>query len=359
MMIKKNIKMILGFLFILIFIQKCTTINITSASIFKKKEYETYNYLKDGVNSEKFQLERISENAYNLIGYDEIGNYFIVYGDEKITKINSVGEEQFKIDRLGNVSYANFGSYVFTDSEIYDLTQEKIKVTSLNKIIDFSNKELNKEEFFKLMETYYSKASHVIYANVETFSAKNYKVYLKIENEWLGIYISQNKSTGINFYPTGEIVKKYPEKFKKLLFLKNTVDNVYSTRSSGNEGFSSVPDPVILTKEDDLEYPKYKEIKTSFYQKEKTYGTIAYTSIPVSFIGTSYLKLEINKEVFKFKEKGIKSIGVLSSPKHYLSYYVLPEPFINKSQVSFLKLFYPTNIGASGSKGLYIIKPKK
>jgi len=354
-MTKKNKKMILGCFLLLVFIQKCTPINITSASLFKKKEYENYNYLKDGVNSENFKIERISENGYNLIGYDEIGNYFIVYGDEKITKINNVGEEQFKIDRLGNVSYANFGSYVFTDSEIYDLTQEKIKVTPLNKIIDFSNKELNKEGFFKLMETYYNKASHVVYA----FNTKNYKVYLKIENEWLGIYISRFKSSGINFYPTGEIVKKYPEKFKKLLFLKNTVDNVYSTRSSGNEGFSSVPDSVILTDEMNLEYPKYKEIKTSFYQKDNTYGTIAYTSIPVSFIGTSYLKLEINKEVFKFKEKGIKRIGVLSSPKHYLSYYVLPKRYTNKSKVSFLKLFYPTNIGASGSKGLYIIRPKK
>ena len=29
-----------------------------------------------------------------------------------------------------------------------------------------------------------------------------------------------------------------------------------------------------------------------------------------------------DKEVFKFKEKGIKSIDVLSSPKHYLSYFL-------------------------------------
>ncbi len=356
-MIKKNAKMILGCFLLLVFIQKCTTINITSASLFMKKEYESYNYLKEGINSENSQILKISDSPYNSIAYDEIGNFFIIYGDERIRKINSFGEEEFSVNKSDSISYANLGSYVFTESEVYDLTQKKVKGEEIKQVIDFTKKKLSIDGFFKLMQTYYNKASVVIYANVETFGAKNYKVYLKIENDWLGIYISQNKSHGINFYPSGEIVKRYPEKLKKLIFLKNPVNNRYSTRSSGNESFSSVPDRVVLTMENKLEYPKYGAIKTSFYQKENTYGTIAYTSIPMSFIGTSYLRLKIDKEVFKFKEKGIKSIGFISKAKHYLSYYVLSKAYTEKSEVSFLKLFYPTNSYESGSKGLYIIKP--
>lgn len=355
--IKNNKKMILAIILLLFFIEQFTVINIISSSLFKKSEYDDYTYIYQGVKNNHSEIIRLSESPYNSIMYDEKDNYFIVYGDDEIRKINNKGVEEFLISRNDDVSYANSGKFVFTKDMVYDFSKEIIKGTKIKKVIDVSGEQLELDGFLSLLSNYYQKANTVIYANVETFGAKNHKVYLKIEDEWIGIYISMLKSTGINFYPSGQILKKFPEKFPKLIFLKNPINNVYSSRSSGNENFSSVPDDLKLTKEEEMEYPSNNKINISFYQKERTSGVIAYTSIPVSFKGTAYFDLEIGKEAYKFKEMGIKNIGFSFTVKHDISYYVLPEKYLKKSEVSFLKVFPSSNLHKTDSKGLYVVRP--
>ena len=74
-MIKKNKIMILGFVLLVFFIEKCTVINIISSPLFKNSKYDKYSYLQDGLNTGKTEVIRISESPYNAIGYDEKGNY--------------------------------------------------------------------------------------------------------------------------------------------------------------------------------------------------------------------------------------------------------------------------------------------
>ena len=354
-MIKNKKLMILAFILLVFFVEKCTVINIVSSSLFKKSEYDSYTYLYEGVDNSNSEIVRISESPYNAVMYDDKENYFIVYGDYEIRKINSRGVESFFIEKQDDVSYSNLGAYVFTDTIAYDLSQETIIKTKIKKIIQASNEQLKLPGFLNLLGQYYQKASTVVYANVDNYNAKNYKVYLKIEEDWIGLYISKNNSTGINFYSSGEIVKKFPEKFQHLLFMKNPVNNVYSTRSSGNENFSSLPDELMLTTEETLEYPINKKIDISFYQKEKKLGVIAYTGIPISFRGTAYFNLKIGKEEYKFKEMGAKNLGF--TLKHYISYYVLPKKYVKNSEVSFLKVFPSSSLLETGSKGLYVVRP--
>ncbi|WP_289046379.1 hypothetical protein [uncultured Olleya sp.] len=331
--------MILAFILLIIFIEKCTVINIMSPTVFKKSKYNNYNYIHQGVANNNSEIVRVSDSPYNAIMYNEEENYFIIYGDEKIRKINSKGIQEFSIERNDNVSYANSGTYVFTENMVYDLSDKLITKTKIKKVIQASGEQLKLNKFLKLLSSYYQKANTVIYANVETFGAKNHKVYFKIDHDWIGIYISKIESNRINFHPSGEILKTFPEKRQHLLFLKNPVNNVYSSRSAGNETFSSVSNDLILTKEEEIEYPNNKNIKVAFYQKEKTLGVIAYTGIPTSFRGTAYFNLKINKEEYNFKEMGTNNIGFFNKVKHDISYYVVPNKFRKKTQVSFFKSF--------------------
>ncbi len=359
-MIKKYKYMLLWGFLLLVFIQKCTTINIMSNSLFKKKEYDSYPALKEGVYSEKSEILKISESSYNSISYDEKGNYFILNSGNDIIKINNLGEIVFNIERTDNISFSDLGSYIFTEEAVYDLTKKEVKQTILKKVIKASGNQLELAGFLNIIEDYYHKASIVIYANTETYGAKNYKVYFKIDNDWFGIYISKKEAdnNGIKFYSKGKILTKYPEKYTKLILLKNPENNKYATWSSGDEQFSGTPDFVDVSKENKLIYPKYEGIKSHFYQKQNTHGTIVYTNIPVSFMGTIYLELKIKNEVFKFKEQGIKYVGSFLNPVHYVSYYVLPKIYTDKNSVSFLKVFYPSNAFDADNKGLYVIKPK-
>ena len=78
--------------------------NITSASIFKKKEYNNYSYLKNGIESEHYQIKRISEEPYSAIVYDPLDNFFIVYGPRKIQKISAEGKEEIEFSNSNDVS---------------------------------------------------------------------------------------------------------------------------------------------------------------------------------------------------------------------------------------------------------------
>lgn len=355
--LKSNKKMILAIILLVVFIEQFTVINIKGSSLFKKREYNNYTYIYQGVSNSDSELIRLSKSPYNSIMYDEIGNYFIVYGDDQIRKINSKGVEEFVISRNDDVSYANSGTFVFTKDEVYDLSQPTIKKTKIKKVIEANGEQLELNGFLNMLSHYYQKATTVIYANVETFGAKHYKVYLKIENNWIALYISKKKSKGIRFYPSGELLKKFPEKFQKLIFLKNPVNNTYSSRSSGNETFSSMSYNFKLTKEDELEYPSNKNINISFYEKKNRSGVVAYTSIPTSFMGPAYFNLKIRNKVFNFKEIGIKNVSSLFTIKHYISYYVIPKKYFTKSEVSFLKVFPNTDLHHTGSEGLYVVRP--
>jgi len=206
-----NKKMILAFILLIVFVEKCTVINIMSSSLFKKKAYNNYTYLHQGVKNVDSEIVKISESPYNSIMYDEKENYFIIYGDYDIRKINNNGVEEFLISRTDDVSYANSGRFVFAKNMVYDLSQASVTKTKINNIIYPSGEQLELNGFLNLLNQYYQKANTVIYAK-ETSVAKNHKVYLKIENEWIGVYLSKLESSGINFYPTGKILQKISRK---------------------------------------------------------------------------------------------------------------------------------------------------
>lgn len=351
----KNKKMILAFIVLIVFIEKCTVINILSPSLLKKSKYDDYTYLYEGVTTTNSEIIRISESPYNAIAYHEKENYFIVYGDDKISKLNSRGVENFSIDIQEGVCFADFGAFVFTDTKVYDLSQEIIKEIKIKKIIHATEEQVKLKGFLNLLNQYYNKASKVLY--IATYDPDNHKVFLKIGNDWIGLYISKKNSFGINFHSNGEILKKFPEKYKRLIVLKNPVNEVYSTRSSGSETFSSLSYDVAPSKEEELDYPKNKKITISYYQKEKTLAVFPYTSIPVSFRGDAYFNLKIGNELYKFKEMGVKSVGFSFTIAHDISYYVLPKKYNKNSAVSFLKVFPSSSLRETGSKGLYVVRP--
>ena len=93
----------ISLLLLLVFFEKCTVINITS--LFKKKEYDNYPYLYEDVTNTNFEIVRLSESPYHTIAYDEKKNYFIIYGDDEIRKINSLGADLFSLKKTDDLKF--------------------------------------------------------------------------------------------------------------------------------------------------------------------------------------------------------------------------------------------------------------
>ncbi len=131
----KKIPLYIFLLLLFIFIlDQCTTINITSAGIFKKKEYDSYKYLKDGVESEKYILKKISSGNYSgTVLYDPKNNFFTLRNHEGFRKINAEGEVEILIKYEDNIDFPFRTHYIFTDSLVYDLSKEKVESESFKK----------------------------------------------------------------------------------------------------------------------------------------------------------------------------------------------------------------------------------
>ncbi|QQY83149.1 hypothetical protein JJL45_03910 [Tamlana sp. s12] len=349
--------MILALIVIVLIIQKCTVLDLSPLALVNKNKYTDYKYLHEGVRNPNTEIVKVSDTPYNTIGYDEKHNYFVVYSDDHIHKINSAGVEIFKIAKH-NTSFTELGPYIFENDSVYDLTEKYIGKTEIKEVIPFSIETHHEDNFTKLLEQYYHKASAVYYANVGPYGPEHLKIYLKTANTWTLLNILKKGYTfGESYGGYDNFLKAFPEKYQRYIYLKNPVNQVYSSRNAGSETFSSIPDDITLTMEDSLEYPEHKNIKVSYFKKQKVASVIAYTGIPVSFSGPAYINIKISGNVFKVKEMGHKSAGISFGIQHFISYYMLPKNFEKQSNISFLKIFPSASNLNSGSEGLYVIRP--
>ena len=117
-------------IFTLLFIEKCSLINLSTADIFRPKSYKNFKGLLDTVQSKNYEIVLIDGDFPIL--YDSIKNEFYLSNKNGLTKIDANGNILFKANLSAEkyttvFDFENFTPYVFTDRGVYDFTGDNLK----------------------------------------------------------------------------------------------------------------------------------------------------------------------------------------------------------------------------------------
>lgn len=362
-----QIILIAAFLLILLFLDRCTALNISSASLFKNKKFDTFKYLKDGISSDNFELVRIKNARYPIL-YDTIHNNFYINCHNGLYKINSKGEVIFKdsiFESENNTltDFMNHSYYVFTENAVYDYSKQEIKAEKFLKSYN-ENGDLKVAEWSAIFKDLYKKATVVIYESDRyTYDKCHcYPIYFKVNNDWSVLYsgsfdseFSQSNFDYDNYI--GQVdLKNFPPKFNKLIALRDNDRKMFSDKKNTDDDFLEMY-YTVHADEQKLDYHSKDKLEKLFFYKEIIDSEAAYTSVPLSFGGIAYYELKIDNQPIYFKEHASKDVG-WGKFESNLYLFQVPEKVRSKTQVRFLDFRYQSNIYQSGSEDLYIIKRK-
>lgn len=76
---------------IFLFLDRCTSVNISTSSLFQNSKYNNFKYLKDGVSSENYEILRLENTNYPIL-YDTLQNTFYINCGDGICKIDGDGK---------------------------------------------------------------------------------------------------------------------------------------------------------------------------------------------------------------------------------------------------------------------------
>ncbi len=361
---KSMIPITIYILVALFILQQCTSINITSASIFKSSKLDTYPYLKDGVISDDYTIQRLPSRYDPKITYNATHNFFLVEGDDYFKKIDGNGNELITIKKEehkdGHTELATFTHYLFNENGVYDLSEEDIKEVLFKEIIN-QDRSLEPKTWIQLFDEYYKAAQVVVFGEELPYKDKQdqgFPVYFRIGKEWTKLFTKRNelRARGIDALKYNH--KGYPPKFTRTIVLKDSSQKTFSNNEQEHY-VHLYENKESSIKNYAFKYNNTSKIKSIFFEKEFVYATLAggYTPIPISYTGTAYYKLKIKNSTLRFKEKAIKPI--FKGLENHFYWYILPDAYFQNTDVSFLKFQYPSNHNNSGSNGLYIVKKIK
>lgn len=372
---KKNICfLIVSALLVLLFLDRCTTHNISTNDFFKPKWYKNFKSLIEKPQSENYEI--LPVNGTFPILYDSINNDYYVSNNKGLTKYNYLGniiisDDLAKEKYTSVFDFANFIPYVFAENGVYDFSGKKLVYTKFSQILNFKN-EIKDSDFKILFEKYYKDAEMVVYDTNRNFDylAENYPMYFKIKNYWILLFsqkgdyrFTHSGSNKLENDTIGQIdFLNFPAKFadKRLIVLKNQKSGIYSTKQIGEK----IDDDYLkmyytqLLKEQKLDYQTSNSIELLSRKKDEYYFTGGFFDFPdwvfPSFINTAYFQVAYNNESLFFKEKAIKYFKD-SKCKNDLYLYELPKHLRTKSKVAFLH--YDINIGGYMNDSTGIVEP--
>jgi len=352
-MMKKDTRYLIGICLLIMFLESFTTLNILSTITFNTKKFKTYKYLKEGVSSEQYVIERISDASNQTLLYDTLNNTFMVSNIVNLKIIDKFGEIINDIKLTDEINVPFRTHYAFGDTFLYDLSLNELKKEYFKEVIK-PPKDMSSNEWIDIFKNYYDKASIVIYGNSLT-SKENKRIFFKVDADWILLYMGGRYHLKGDWW-SEHTFKGYPAKYNKLILLKDQQNKLYAD-------FQDTTDAQVRRnygRRFDEKRLKYKalKIKQQAFRKKIIYETIVYTSIPSSVGGTAYYSLKKGKDIIYLKENAVRPVFFLSKVDNYLESYSIPQKFNDKSDISFLKCVYPSNINSSGSKGLYLVKKK-
>ncbi len=374
-------------LLVLLFLDRCTTHNITTNDFFRPKCYKNFKSLMEKPQSKNYEILPVT-GSFPIL-FDSISNEYYLSNNQGLTKYNHLGnviisDDLAKEKYTSVFDFVNFIPYVFAEKGVYDFSGKKLVYTEFSQILNSKN-EIKDSDFKILFEKYYKDAEMAVYDTNRNFDylAENYPMYFKIKNNWILLFsqkgdyrFTHSGSNDAENDTIGQIdFLNFPAKFagKRLIVLKNQKNGIYSTKQIGEK----IDDDYLkmystqLLKEQKFNYQSSNSIELLSRKKDEYYFTGSYFDLPEwfspSFINTAYYQVTYNNENLFFKEKAIKYFKD-SKCKNDLYLYELPKHLRTKSKVAFLD--YAINIGGYRNDstdivepiikngGLYILKPK-
>lgn len=386
---KLTIISIISAALVLIFIDRCTTIDLTTADIFRPSSYENFKALKDRPQSEHYEI--VPAKGDFPVLYDQSQNEFYLSNGQGLTKYDGDGNLIISND-LAHEEYtsifdfANFVPYVFAKNGVYDFSGKRLIYYRFSEILNVKN-EISDQEFKSIFETYYRTAELVLYdsdRNIE-YGRDCYPMYFKIKNRWILLFskkgdfrFSHQGSDNFENDTIGQIdFVGFPAKLsnKRLRVLKDAKNGVYSISKLGME---EITDDYLnkfytqILPERKMDYGTDDNITLLSHRKDEYYSTGNVFSLPnwisPSFMNTGFYELKYNQEKLYFQEKAIKLFSEKNIQDN-LFLYELPKNYRSRSKLAFLH--YTLNVGGYmndstdlvepiiKNAGLYIIKPKK
>ncbi|MEO5910131.1 MAG: hypothetical protein ABIP95_04540 [Pelobium sp.] len=385
---KVLITLMITVLVILLFMDRCTTYNLTTADVFRSKSLLESKSLTAQPQSENYEIVPLIGDFPVL--YDSVKNEFYLSNKQGLSKYDHLGNLMFS-DDLANEKYtsvfdfANYTPYVFAENGVYDFSGSQLIYHKLYEVLNSKN-ELQDTDFKKTFEKYYQNAELVIYEtdrNLE-FEQDTKPMYFRIKGKWSLLFsqkgdfrFSHLQNEELETDTIGQIdFKDFPPKFadKRLMVLKDEENGIYATKQIGeiiDDAYLKMYYTQIL-KEQKFDYKTTDAVELVSRKKEEYYFTGSFIDLPEwvspSFINTGYFKLSYRNENLFFKEKAVKYFKD-SKCKNDLYLYELPKHLRSKSKIAFLH--YAINVGgytndSTGNvdpiiknAGLYLVKPKK
>jgi hypothetical protein len=347
------------FVTIIIFTKQCTPVNISIGKILKSRDYSKYKSLKDVPNSKNYEI--IPIDADFPIFYDSIQNVFYLTKDYSsgLCRIDGQGNIIYRDSLLGKednslMDFENHSYFVFTKKGVYDYSQKNIKLEKMDTVIN-KDQNVNEGEWDEIFEDLYKHAKIVIYESDRLGFEKCEcsPIYFKMKDRWILLYTRgyESRLTSMNMDLNSTYGKvnftKFPAKFPKLILLKDSYSNVYSSRNLEDDKYFKTYFSITLD-EEKLDYEEGTNINMDFYEKDDYYSLGNPFDLPrwmlSTYIGTAYYSVQLKNENVYIKEKEIKYKG---NVKNNFSCFEVPSKFKNRAKVNFL--YYKKTV----SKGLF------
>ena len=373
---------------VLFFVDRCTTVNLTTADIFRPESYDHFKNLTQKPQSKSYEI--IPAKGSFPVLYDSVNNVFYIRNGQGLTKYDAVGNviisnDLSKEKYTSTFDFANFVPYVFAQNGIYDFSGKTLFYSKFSQVLNAEN-ELSDQDFKSIFETNYRNADLVIYdTNRNVDSEKDCQpMYFKIKNEWILMFsqkgdyrFSHQGSNDVKNDTIGQIdFLGFPSKFadKRLMVLKDSKNAIFSIRQMGKEDITDDYLDTYYTqilKERKTDYSTNDNVKLLSRRKDDYYFTGNPFGLPdwvsPSFMNTGFFRLNYRGEHIYFKEKAVK-MSSDSKVQNDFYIYELPQKYRAKSKLAFLH--YSLDVGGYmndstqvvepiiRNAGLYIIKPK-
>ncbi|WP_292008455.1 hypothetical protein [Chryseobacterium sp.] len=392
MMNPRNIKillfLIIGIVCALAFLDRCTTVNITTSDLFRPKSYQYFKELTQSPESQNYEIVK-AQGSFPIL-YDSIKNEFYLKNFKGLTKYDSSGNIIISNDLRNEkftsaFDFANFIPYVFTDKGVYDFSGKKLIYIAFSKILNAQD-EMTEENFVSEFRKQYHGAELVFYDRERNGDddQRGFPIYFRIKDQWILLF-SKKEDFTLKSLSGGEMesdtigqidFKNNPAKLsdKRLTLLKDYKNGFYSSQTNGERIDDRYLDRyyTLILKERKLDYQTDTEVEMLSRKKEDYFFTGSILDLPdwvaPSFINTGYFKLSYRQENIYFKAKAVKYFDDMKCENN-LFLYELPKKFKKNSDIGFLD--YGLNLGGYRNNetgevdplikntGLYVIRKKR
>ena len=124
------------------FLDRCTTINITTADVFRPNSYQKFKELPQNPQSQNYEIV-LAEGDFPVL-YDSIRNEFYLKNHQGLSKYDASGNllisNDLKNEKYTSIfDFSNFIPYVFAEKGVYDFSGKKMIFIPFSKVLNYDN----------------------------------------------------------------------------------------------------------------------------------------------------------------------------------------------------------------------------